>query len=72
MKFSHDTELSLLVVVDLANTDPICAGAEGLPDADAVKAFVEHHHVSGVDPADYHRLKPLYEVRNRLRELFGV
>ncbi|MEJ7689044.1 MAG: hypothetical protein WKF76_00645 [Nocardioidaceae bacterium] len=28
--------------------------------------------MSGVDPADYDRLKPLYEVRNRLRELFGV
>ena len=31
--FSHDTELSLLVVVDLVNTAPECNGSEGLPDA---------------------------------------
>ncbi len=70
--FSHDTELSLHVVVAIVNTDPACAGVEGLPDAAAVQAFVEHHHVSGVDPADFGRLTPLYEVRSRLRELFGV
>ncbi|MBA2774286.1 MAG: ABATE domain-containing protein, partial [Nocardioidaceae bacterium] len=72
MMFSHDTELSLHVVVAIVNTDPACAGVEGLPDAAAVQAFVEHHHVSGVDPADFGRLTPLYEVRSRLRELFGV
>jgi len=70
--FSHDTELSLHVIVALVNSDPVCAGVEGLPDAAAVKAFVEHHHVSGVDPHDFGRVTQLYEVRSRLRELFGV
>lgn len=72
MIFSHDTERSLQVVVDLVNTDAACCGAEGLPDAQAVQAFVEAHHVSGVDPADYARVAPLWEVRQRFRGLFGV
>lgn len=70
--FSHDTELSLQVVVELVNTAPECSGTEGLCDATAVQAFVEHHHVSDVDPDDYGRLQPLHEVRGRLRALFGV
>lgn len=69
--FSHDTELSLQVVVEFVNTAPECGGAEGLPHAAAVRAFVEQHHVSDVDPHDFARLQPLYEVRGRLRALFG-
>lgn len=70
--FSHDTELSLHVVVELVNTSPECSGTEGLNDAAAVEAFVKQHHVSGVDPDDFDSLPPLHEVRDRLRELFGV
>ena len=35
MTFSHDTELSLLALVDLINTDPACGSGEGMPDAEA-------------------------------------
>lgn len=69
--FSHDTELSLQVVVEFVNTSPECSGTEELPDATAVQGFVEHHHVSDVDPDDYERLQPLHEVRDSLRALFG-
>ncbi len=70
--FSHDTELSLQVVVEFVNTAPECGGGEGLPHASAVQAFVEQHHVSGVDPREYDRLEPLYAVRGRLHALFGA
>ncbi len=70
--FSHDTELSLQVVVEFVNTAPECGGGEGLPHASAVQAFVEQHHVSGVDPREYDRLEPLYAVRRRLHALFGA
>ena len=49
--FSHDIELSLLAVVDLVNSAPECGGTERLPDSDAIRAFVERHHVSAVSPA---------------------
>ena len=32
MTFSHDTELSLQVIVDLVNTAAECGGREALPD----------------------------------------
>ncbi len=70
--FSHDTELSLQVVVDFVNTAPECSGTDGLSDAAAVEWFVLQHHVSDVNPRDYGQLEPLREVRGRLRELFGV
>ncbi len=70
--FSHDTELSLLVIVDLVNTAAECGGTETLPDAAAVSAWVEHHHVSGVDPADYGDVTSIHAVRARFRECFGL
>ena len=70
--FSHDAELSLLAVVDLVNSAPECGGSEGLPDAEALQAFVDKHHVSSVDPDDLGDLEAVYRVRARLRELFGV
>ncbi len=70
--FSHDTQLSLQVVVHFVNTAPQCSGSERLCDAVAVESFVLQHHVSDVNPRDYARLGPLHEVRERLRELFGV
>ena len=35
--FSHDTELSLQVIVDLVNTAAECGGREALPDPAAVE-----------------------------------
>jgi hypothetical protein len=70
--FSHDTELSLLVIVDLVNTAPVCGGREKLPDSDAVSAWVRHHHVSGVDPADYGDVSSMHRVRERFRQCFGL
>ncbi len=70
--FSHDAELSLLAVVDLVNSSPECGGSERLPDAEALRAFVDKHHVSSVEPDDYGDLDAVYRVRTRLRELFGV
>ena len=70
--FSHDTEQSLLVVVDLVNTAAECGGVEALPDADALHAWVQDHHVSSVAEADYGDLESLYAVREQLRACFGV
>jgi hypothetical protein len=70
--FSHDTELSLLAVVDLVNSAPECGGSEKMPDAAGVKAFVERHHISAVDPQDLHDLDGLHGVRERLRGVFGL
>ncbi len=70
--FGHDTELSLLMVVDLVNTDPACGGAEKLADADDVRNFVEQHHVSGVNTADFARVEAVHVIRRSFRKLFGV
>ncbi len=69
--FSHDTELSLLAVVDLVNSAPACGGVEGLSDAERVDAFVCRHRVSGVDPADFADVTAIYRVRERFRFAFG-
>jgi hypothetical protein len=68
--FSHDTELSLLAVVDLVNTAPVCGGIEDLPSADTVRKFVARHHFSGIDRGDYADLRALYAVRDRFRSVF--
>jgi hypothetical protein len=69
---SHDAELSLLAVVDLVNSAPECGGSERLPDAEALQAFVDKHHISSVAPDDLGDLDGVYRVRARFRELFGV
>lgn len=70
--FSHDTELSLLTVVDLVNTAADCAGTEQLPTARHVQQFIASHHFSGIDPRDYGDLPALYDVRRRFRGVFGL
>jgi hypothetical protein len=70
--FSHDTELSLLVVVDLVNTGEECGGTELLPDAAALHRWVRKHHVSGVAPADYGDVASVRKIRDRFRACFGV
>lgn len=69
--FSHDTELSLLSVVDLVNTAADCAGTEQLPTRRHVQQFVTDHHFSGIDPGDYGDLPALYAVRASFRSVFG-
>src|SRR5205085_5253729 len=70
--FSHDTELSLLAVVDLVNSAPECGGQERIADASALRGFVDHHHVSAVTPRDLEDVDAIHGVRARLRTAFGV
>jgi len=70
--FSHDTELSLLVVVDLVNTAAETGGTETLPDADALRSWVDKHHVSGVAASDYSDVAAIHKVRERFRQCFGL
>jgi predicted RNA-binding Zn ribbon-like protein len=70
--FSHDTELSLLVVVDLVNTAAETGGTESLPDAAALRAWVDKHHVSSVDASDYSDVAAIHKVRERFRQCFGL
>ena len=71
MTFSHDTELSLLVVVDLVNTAAETGGTETLPDADALRSWVDKHHVSSVAASDYSDVASIHKVRERFRQCFG-
>lgn len=68
--FSHDTEASIMAVVDLVNSDPASSGAEGLPDADSLRDFVTRHHVSSVKSSDYDDLDAVYRVRRTFRAVF--
>jgi predicted RNA-binding Zn ribbon-like protein len=70
--FSHDTELSLLVVVDLVNTAAETGGTETLPDADALRSWVDKHHVSSVAASDYSDVASIHKVRERFRQCFGL
>lgn len=72
MTFSHDTELSLLVVVDLVNTAAETGGTETLPDADALRSWVDKHHVSSVAASDYSDVASIHKVRERFRQCFGL
>jgi predicted RNA-binding Zn ribbon-like protein len=70
--FSHDTSLSLQIVVDLVNTSPACGGHEDLPSSASVRAFVAEHHVSGVRDRDYEDVTAIHQVRERFRTVFGA
>jgi glycosyltransferase involved in cell wall biosynthesis len=70
--FSHDTELSLLAVVDLVNSAPECGGRERIPDATALREFVERHHISAVTARDLADVESIHGVRRRLRGVFGL
>jgi predicted RNA-binding Zn ribbon-like protein len=70
--FGHDTQRSLETVVDLVNSSPICGDAEGLTDARSLRDFVDRHHISGVDQADYQDLAAMYRVRERFQTVFGL
>jgi hypothetical protein len=71
MIFSHDTEHSLLAVVDLVNTGPERANVEGLPDLAALQSFVDEHQVSGVGALDSDDLAAVRRVRTEFDAAFG-
>ena len=70
--FSHDTRLSLLAVVDLANTAPSAGRSEGLPDTESLREFVIAHDISGVRDSDYTEVAAIHRVRERFRAVFEV
>ncbi len=70
--FSHDTEGSLLVVVDFVNTARQCGGTERLPDAHHVQEFVDRHGLPSNNTGDLGDLASLHAIRDRLRRVFGL
>jgi len=70
--FSHDTRLSLLAVVDMANTAPSVGRDEGLPDAEALRTFVIAHDISGARDSDYADVAAIHRVRERFRAVFEM
>ena len=72
MTFNHDTEQSLLAVVDLVNTAPGRDGVDGLPDADSLRDFVDRHHVSSVRVDGERDVAAVHRVRDLFRAVFGL
>jgi predicted RNA-binding Zn ribbon-like protein len=70
--FSHDTERSLECVVDLVNTAPSGTGDEGLPDLDALRAFVARHGVSEVGELAERDLEEVRGVRSGIAAVFDA
>ena len=73
MEFADYIGLSVQLAVDLVNTlDPV-SGADRLPDAAAVRAFMEAHRdhwaVAEVDDAD---VTEVHALRGALREVFAA
>jgi predicted RNA-binding Zn ribbon-like protein len=68
--FSHDTEHSLLCLVDLVNTSPSRSDSEGLPNRDALCEFVRRHEVSEVDDVTDADVEAVRRIRTRLGEVF--
>jgi predicted RNA-binding Zn ribbon-like protein len=69
--FSHDTEHSLLCMVDLVNSAPAADGLERLPDIDALRQFVVRHAVSGVPPLHQEDLADVHRLRDLITPAFG-
>ena len=70
MIFSHDTEHSLLCVVDLVNSAPRSGSPELLGDVEALRSFVEQHRVSEIGPLDEQDLMAVHGLRERVRPVF--
>jgi predicted RNA-binding Zn ribbon-like protein len=70
--FSHDTEQALGTVVDLINTGPVVGGAEGLPDLDALRAFVDRAQISGLARLDHDDLVAIRRLRDRFHDVFDA
>lgn len=72
MIFSHDTEHSLLCVVDLVNSAPRGGSPELLGDVEALRDFVERHRVSEIGPLDEPELAAVHRLRERVRPVFAA
>jgi len=68
--FSHDTEHSLLCVVDLVNSAPRAGGTETLADVGALQRFVERHRVSEIDDLAPEDVAAVHRLRERVRRIF--
>jgi predicted RNA-binding Zn ribbon-like protein len=66
----HDTRHALGTIVELVNTSPDAAGKEGLPDLDALTAFVDAHQISEVGELTGRDLAAVHEVRDRFHHVF--
>ncbi len=70
MIFTHDTQHSLLAIVDLVNTDPIDDGEEGLATVEDLADYVRRHRVSGVSRVTEQDLGQVRSLRSRFRAVF--
>jgi predicted RNA-binding Zn ribbon-like protein len=70
--FTHDSEHALGTVVDLINTGPAASGAEGLPDLDALRAFVLHADISDVPRIDLADWTAVRRLRDRFHDVFDA
>ncbi|MGH3354330.1 MAG: CGNR zinc finger domain-containing protein [Nocardioidaceae bacterium] len=70
MIFSHDTEHSLLCIVDLVNSAPGDDGEETLPDVPALKRFVQRHRVSELGSLADDDVAAVHRLRTRIRRIF--
>jgi predicted RNA-binding Zn ribbon-like protein len=68
--FSHDTEHSLLCVVDLVNSAPRSGSADLLGDVHALSRFVDRHHVSEIGDLDGEDVAAVGRLRERIRRVF--
>jgi predicted RNA-binding Zn ribbon-like protein len=68
--FSHDTEHSLLCVVDLVNSAPRAGTPECLGDVDALRRFVDRHRVSEIDDLAAEDVAAVHRLRERIRRVF--
>lgn len=70
MIFTHDTEHSLVCIVDLVNSSPDVGDEEGLPDIAALETFVKRCDVSEVGPLDDTDLEAVRALRGQLYAVF--
>jgi predicted RNA-binding Zn ribbon-like protein len=70
--FSHDTEHSLLCIVDLVNSGPGGGNPETLGDVDALQRFVARHRVSEIGPLVEGDVAAVHRLRERIRRIFSA
>ena len=72
MIFSHDTEHSLLCIVDLVNSARRDGSAETLGEVAALQRFVERHRVSEIGPLTDDDVAAVQRLRERIRLIFAA
>lgn len=70
MIFSHDTEHSLLCVVDLVNSAPSGDSPDTLGDVEVLQEFVRRHRVSEIGPLGPDDVAAVHHLRVRIRSIF--